>query len=96
MNTTVISKIGNFRINIISFWDCKTHKNQFQIKETGEVFLSQDKAMRRAKQILKKKRDAYYRKYRIVKRRRTKTIEITKPIREKNVWYQLNIANVYE
>ena len=96
MQTRVISKKGNFTINIESFWDCVHHDYRFKIKETGEVCTSQKEAVFRAKKILKRKRDQYCKKYNIVKHVRTKIkkIEISEQKPVKNIWTQINITSV--
>ena len=95
MRTQVKSKIGNFTINIESFWDYKSHAYKFRIMETHEVFPNQDKAIKRAKMILKNKRDQYCKKYNVVHRKRTKhkESENSESNANDNYWIQINITN---
>lgn len=94
MNTRIISKLGNFTVHIVSYWDSTLHADRWKIQETGEVYPSQEKAIKRAKMILKKKRDRYCEKYHIVKRMRTKTkiVENVKNDDRSNVWHQIHIV----
>lgn len=96
METLVISQVGNFSVRIAPFWDCTLHDTQYRIKETNEVCHSQNKAIRTAKRILKKKRVKYRETHPKVKRIRTipPVCETNPPIiKEKNRWIQMNITN---
>jgi len=90
METVVSSQlIDNFSFHIASFWDKKLHKPKYIIRETHEIFSSQNEAVRTAKKMIKERN----KNSPVTKRIRTKPPKKEKPqtIKSGNHWIQMNI-----